>query len=212
MTNRPLLHHLTPTTTFTNHPPLPEEALPVKGIWKARLRVKPDIILRPRPLPPRLPPIPDHLKNVVIKKTAQITVMAKTVTGGGKREQIQGIQGEVEVESVVTAREAPPENLSTKNLIIIRNANGNKSYGTAEQLIRIAASIRKLLTQLTTGLLSQCQCQVEGAVLCQLLAQWGAGPAFTRFTTITTTIAAATTATKRGLMETCAVMKMRMMT
>ena len=55
--------------------------------------------------------------------------MAKTVTGGGKREQIQGIQGEVEVESVVTAREAPPENQSTKNLIIIRNANGNKSYG-----------------------------------------------------------------------------------
>ena len=52
--------------------------------------------------------------------------MAKTVTGGGKREQI-GIQGEVE--SVVTAREAPPENQSTKNLIIIRNANGNKSYG-----------------------------------------------------------------------------------
>ena len=55
--------------------------------------------------------------------------MAKTVTGGGKREQIQGIQGEVEVESAVTAREAPPENQSTKNLIIIRNANGNKSYG-----------------------------------------------------------------------------------
>ena len=54
--------------------------------------------------------------------------MAKTVTGGGKREQL-GIQGEVEVESVVTAREAPPENQSTKNLIIIRNANGNKSYG-----------------------------------------------------------------------------------
>ena len=55
--------------------------------------------------------------------------MAKTVTGGGKREQI-GIQGEVvEVESVVTARESPPENQSTKNLIIIRNANGNKSYG-----------------------------------------------------------------------------------
>ena len=69
----------------------------------------------------------------------------------------------------------------------------NLLLGTAERSIRIAASIRKLLTQLTTGLLSQCQCQVEGAVLCQLLAQWGAGPAFTRFTTITTTIAAATT-------------------
>ena len=54
--------------------------------------------------------------------------MVKTVTGGGKRGEI-GIQGEVEVESMVTAREAPPENQSTKNLIIIRNANGNKSYG-----------------------------------------------------------------------------------
>ena len=55
--------------------------------------------------------------------------MAKMVTGGGTREQQIGTQGEVEVESVVTAREAHPENQSTKNPITIRNANGNKSYG-----------------------------------------------------------------------------------